>query len=31
VDRPGKQGCRYPPCFGEITMTDMDSEGAKRL
>ena len=22
---------RYPPCFGEITMTDMDSEGAKRL
>jgi hypothetical protein len=30
VDGPGKQGRAYSPGFGEITMTDMDSKGARR-
>jgi cytochrome c553 len=30
VDRPGKQGRCHSACFSEITMTDMDSKGAKR-
>jgi hypothetical protein len=30
VDGLGKQGRCHSPRFGEITMTDMDSKGAKR-
>jgi cytochrome c553 len=30
VDGPRKQGRCYSQGFGEITMTDMDSKGAKR-